>query len=44
MLYDKSLKIGGEKMNNFHSKPNTFVNHVHLKVENLSRSLEFIKT
>jgi len=34
-------KKGGEKMNNFHSKPNTFVNHVHLKVGNLSRSLEF---
>jgi len=28
-------------MNTFHSKPNTFVNHVHLKVEDLSRSLEF---
>ncbi|MBO1513960.1 VOC family protein [Metabacillus bambusae] len=28
-------------MNSFHSKPNTFVNHVHLKVENLIRSLEF---
>ncbi|MBT2756860.1 VOC family protein [Mesobacillus foraminis] len=28
-------------MNSFHSKPNTFVNHVHLKVEDLSRSLEF---
>lgn len=28
-------------MNAFHSKPNIFVNHVHLKVENLSRSLEF---
>ncbi|MDC3418707.1 VOC family protein [Aquibacillus salsiterrae] len=25
----------------YHSKPNTFVNHVHLKVEDLTRSLEF---
>ena len=42
MLFEKFLKkIGGKRMNNFHSKPNTFVNHVHLKVENLSRSLEF---
>ncbi|WP_346244002.1 VOC family protein [Shouchella clausii] len=28
-------------MNVYHRKPNTFVNHVHLKVEHLSRSLEF---
>ncbi|HZG71869.1 MAG TPA: VOC family protein [Chondromyces sp.] len=28
-------------MNSYHSKPNTFASHVHLKVENLSRSLEF---
>ncbi|WP_246944668.1 VOC family protein [Bacillus pinisoli] len=28
-------------MNLYHSKPNTFVNHVHLKVLNVSRSLDF---
>ncbi|MBT2601101.1 MULTISPECIES: VOC family protein [unclassified Oceanobacillus] len=28
-------------MHTYHSKPNTFVNHVHLKVEDLTRSLEF---
>ncbi|MFP7335624.1 VOC family protein [Shouchella clausii] len=28
-------------MNFYHRKPNTFVNHVHLKVEHLSRSVEF---
>jgi len=42
MLFHKFLKkIGGKRMNAFHSKPNTFVNQVHLKVKNLSRSLEF---
>ncbi|MCM3791167.1 VOC family protein [Domibacillus indicus] len=30
-------------MNSYHSKPNTFASHVHLKVENLSRSLAFYR-
>ena len=40
-IYNKCT-LGGLFMG-FHTKPTTFVGHVKIKVENLERSLNFIK-